>query len=316
MIRHWKSISLLFLAGTVSAQDQVVPPRPRQTMASPESQEPSEAPRLAVFEMRDLIDRAMRQSDWPAMTEAEFAKKQRQKGEALADILAKFVQPPLRENVEEIRYLAEGSLVAVVRWDQRQWIQDQLDRQRRLPDETILIEYRIVTAPKALAQRLELGPKMRVIEKEEDLLEKLSAGGADVLVAPRIMVFNGQRFQLSVSDQTAYVKEFQVHESVAPTGERLVDPVVDVINDGMFIDGSVLIVGDDRIAVDWTTKQVRLEKPIPEIETEHGFIGKPKVETMQTSSLMTVAPGATSVYVSDLPDGKVLIELTRFETMR
>ncbi|MEQ8766886.1 MAG: hypothetical protein RL885_23430 [Planctomycetota bacterium] len=316
MIKQWMLLSMWLLTATGQAQEQDRPAQRQERAAPAVGDDSQEAPRLAVFDVNDLIDRAQRVNDWPAMTEAEQAEALRHEGEELARSLSLFVQPALREGTEEIRYLENGSLVALVRWDQQQWIQDQLDRRRLHPDTMILIEWRIALASKELVQELKLGPKSLILEHPDEVIEGLMEGGADMVIAPQVMTFDGQRFEISVLNETAYVKEYQVHEAVAPNGQRLVDPIVELVQDGLIIGGRALVLGDDAIGVDLSSKQAKLDKPIPEEETEHGPVGRPKVQTIERHTRMTLAPKKTSVYVSEQDDGKVLVELVRFSIVR
>lgn len=315
MIKHGMLVGILALTATGWAQERAG--RPAQTLGrAAQDAGPQEEPTMTVFDVSDLIRRAERVEDWATLSEAEQAAALRREGEGLARALTLFVEPSLREGVEEIRYLENGLIVGLVRWDQQQWIRDQLERQRLNPDTMILIEWRMATASKELVQKLNLGPKTRVLENPAAVIEGLMEGGADMLIAPQVMTLDGQQFEISVLSETAFVKEYEVHESVAPKGERLVDPIVEVVQDGLTISGRALVVGDEKIAVDLGAKHAELERPIPEVQTEHGPVGRPEVRTISRQTRMIVAPKTTTVYLTEQGDGNVLVELVRFTIVR
>ncbi len=285
----------------------------RQQMAKPELP-PAEEPQIAMFDVADIVQSAAeRQGEWAELDQASRLAALRERGEQLAEVLAEFVQPSLFEGREEIRILDNKTLIGALRSAQRDWIQEQLDRLRVSPNEMILIEWRSARVSEELVRQLGLSPKQHFVDDLPGLLESLQSHAADLLLAPRVMVFNGQRFSIQVTNQVAYVKAYEVHESVEPTGARLVDPVVDVIEDGLLFDGRALVVDDGQIAMSFKITHSELERPILTEETDHGPIGLPIVHIRSIESRTVLASKQAMIHLTTESDGQVLLEILRVE---
>ena len=100
------------------------------------------------------------------------------------------------------------------------------------------------------------------------LLGKEGTGGrgVEVLGAPRLTTFDGQKANVSLLTQTSYVKDFEVKEA----GEAVVlDPVVETIQDGFVFEATPTIEKDGtRIAFNAATTWAVLDRPIKEFKTE------------------------------------------------
>ena len=115
-----------------------------------------------------------------------------------------------------------------------------------------------------------------------------------------LTVLNGQRANISVINQTAYIKDFNVEVA---TASFIADPEVDVIQDGVVLDVRPTISYDRKyITLDLQPTVAELVRPIPTFTTS--LSGSTLPVTIQFPQ-MTVRSAATTVKVPD--GGSVLI---------
>jgi type II secretory pathway component GspD/PulD (secretin) len=91
---------------------------------------------------------------------------------------------------------------------------------------------------------------------------------ATLLTAPRLTAFNTQRAHVTVQNQIAYIRDFEVE--VAQTA-AIADPIVGVVQDGVILDVTPTVSNDRK----WITLELRptvatLVRPIPTIQTNLG----------------------------------------------
>lgn len=107
------------------------------------------------------------------------------------------------------------------------------------------------------------------------LLLDLELRKAEAMSAPRITAYLGQRAVVAMTKQTAYIKDYDL-KTAADT--VIADPIIDVIEDGLKINVSVIrLPGDEGIAVDAAISMSALKLPMETFETTV-VEGAPKVE--------------------------------------
>ena len=90
---------------------------------------------------------------------------------------------------------------------------------------------------------------------------------ANVISAPRILVLDGQKANVSLLDQVSYIKDYEIE--VMKDGTQVANPVVDVIQDGLVIDfKSDIAENGTDVHVDFVGTWAALRRPIPELERE------------------------------------------------
>lgn len=138
---------------------------------------------------------------------------------------------------------------------------------------------------------VELNILLRAVEKRENI---------EVVDAQTLTVLNGQRANISVINQTAYIQDFNVEVA---TASFIADPEVNVIQDGVVLDVRPTISYDRRyITLDLQPTVAELIRPIPTFTTS--LSGSTLPVTIQFPN-MTVRSAATTVKVPD--GGSVLI---------
>ncbi|MCB9883253.1 MAG: hypothetical protein H6834_15800 [Planctomycetes bacterium] len=130
---------------------------------------------------------------------------------------------------------------------------------------------------------------LRAVSKSERL---------ELVTAPRLLVFNTERANMSVTNQVSYVGDFDVEIAQAAA---IADPVVDVITDGVILDVTPIISADRRfITLELRPTVATLLRPIPEITTSLG-VGSPVTLQLPELEIQRIRTTVT------LPDGGTLL---------
>jgi hypothetical protein len=87
-----------------------------------------------------------------------------------------------------------------------------------------------------------------------------------VLAAPRLTTFDGQKANISILSQTSYVKDYEVRK--AESGNTVVAPIVEVIQDGLVFDFLGTRDGaGETVGLELTATVADLKRPIAEFHT-------------------------------------------------
>lgn len=109
----------------------------------------------------------------------------------------------------------------------------------------------------------------------EKVLRELEERKATTLTAPKITAYLGQHGEIRISNQTAYIKDYEVR-SAADT--VIADPIIDVVEDGLKVDVTVIrLPGQEGLCVDAAITMSALKKPMETFETSI-IEGAPKVK--------------------------------------
>ena len=147
------------------------------------------------------------------------------------------------------------------------------------------------TAAIAFINDLELQAILHAVEKKQDVQE---------LNSQNLTVQNNERGYVSVINQTAYVRDFEVEVAQAAF---IADPKIDVIQDGIVLDVKPTVSADRRrISLSMQPTVAELIRPIPTFSTS--LAGTTQPVTLQLPQLI-VRSFATTVEVPD--GGSVLI---------
>jgi len=250
-------------------------------------------------ELGTVLDRTARQRDLLPETRE------------LARLLRAYLQPALTADVHALDASAAGSLLLRGTAAQHAWLRDVLDRQRTTRD-LVDIQSRLLTAPRGAFQVLG-GAACRTFATEAELLAALAQvpEPLDRLDHPRLVCHNLQRATISSINEVAYVKEYEVR-FVEPGPQQIADPIVDVIQEGVFIGARALELGSTTYGLALDTRIVELQRPIAtrkiRVATvgEEVEIGVPEVRTLRFSADVRLAEGGGAVFISPLDDKKDL----------
>ncbi|MBX3473409.1 MAG: hypothetical protein KF754_03435 [Planctomycetes bacterium] len=121
---------------------------------------------------------------------------------------------------------------------------------------------------------------------------------ATLLTAPRITVHNTQRAHVSILNEVAYIRDFEVNTAA---GVAAADPVVDIIRDGIVLDVRPTISADRRyVTLELRPTLAVLLRPIPTFLTSLGVgtpvaIQTPQLSLQRIRTTVTVPDGGSFV---------------------
>ncbi|MEM7516328.1 MAG: hypothetical protein AAF368_05330, partial [Planctomycetota bacterium] len=134
---------------------------------------------------------------------------------------------------------------------------------------------------------LQLQMILRAVSKSERV---------ELVTAPRVLVFNTGRANLTVLNQVAYVSDFNVEIAQAAS---IADPIVSVIQDGVILDVRPVVSADRRyITLEMRPTIAQLQRPIAEMVTTLGStssvtIQLPEVDIQRVRTSIPMPDGAT-----------------------
>ncbi len=134
---------------------------------------------------------------------------------------------------------------------------------------------------------MELQLILRAVSKSERV---------ELVTAPRILVHNTARANLSILNQVAYVQDFDVEIAQAAS---IADPIVAVIQDGVILDVRPVVSADRRfITLELRPTVATLTRPIREVVTTLGSqnsvtIMLPEVEIQRIRTSIPIPDGGT-----------------------
>ena len=133
----------------------------------------------------------------------------------------------------------------------------------------------------------ELEVILRAVSKQERRQE---------ITAPRLIVYNNTRANMSVLQHTSYIRDFEVEIAQAAS---VANPVVDVVRDGVVLDVRPVVSADRKfITMELRPTVMTLEKPIPNFVTTLGVgqpvqIQLPRVTLQRVRTTVTMPDGGT-----------------------
>ena len=135
---------------------------------------------------------------------------------------------------------------------------------------------------------LQLEMVLRAVSKSERV---------ELVTAPRLTVFNTARSNLTVMNQVAYVKDFDVEIAQASS---IADPIIDVVQDGVILDVRPVVSADRRfITLELRPTVAELKRPIKTFNTSLGVSGNsvaihlPELEVSRVRTSVPMPDGGT-----------------------
>lgn len=133
----------------------------------------------------------------------------------------------------------------------------------------------------------ELQVILRAVEKHQR---------SEIITAPRLLVHNNTRANMSVLRHTSYIRDFEVEIAQSAA---VANPVVDVVRDGVVLDVRPVVSSDRRyITIELRPTVMELQQPIPTFVTTLGVgqpisIQLPRVTLQRVRTTVTMPDGAT-----------------------
>jgi hypothetical protein len=295
------ALAAAVLAGLSPAQEDPSPPRrPRISIEVP-LDDPG-ARELRLYPVRDRLDAIL---DLHAGADVPSADDRREEERALLrrlrDAIRIFVQPAFADG-EEVQALGFEHLAVVGRPEQHAWTEAFLERQSTLAQRIATIQLELLKIAPAGFAKLELGAEPRVLDPTAAAALRSAlalAEGADLLQAPQISTLALRSAQVSALNHTSYVRDFEVIR--LDDGSVIGDPVIDVVRDGLILDGWFVALDEDRLGLCWSVTSMDLERPIPKFQTQLGVgnpvtIQLPDVAVARFNAEVVLAPGSLAVF--------------------
>ncbi|MBL8901217.1 MAG: tetratricopeptide repeat protein [Planctomycetes bacterium] len=158
---------------------------------------------------------------------------------------------------------------------------------RALGNESILTNSGGLSAQYTFLDDTQIEAVLRAVSKSERV---------QVITAPRLLVYNTERANISVTNQVSYVSDFDVEIAQAAS---IADPVIQVISDGVVLDVTPIVSADRRfITMELRPTVATLTRPIREVTTTLGVgspvtIQLPELEIQRVRTTVTMPDGAT-----------------------
>jgi hypothetical protein len=270
---------------------------------------------IAVYDVRDLtgqdeLDALARDivSDSVSMeSRMALLEKYRERIEAggargamqnIADTIRELVQPPL-SGQQNVQAIGDGSLTLVGTKAQHEWVDGYLSSLRTF-EGLLDVKATVYMLPRGRVGELLKGRSGVVLDAAELVQLRANTTGADMLSSPRLIMHAGHRGTLSVLDQTAYIKDYEL--TIVPgRNEEIADPVIDVIQSGLVLDVRAAPVSATRMALHAELTVTQAERPFPEVKVQLGSRGAevtvqlPEVHTMRAKGRFDLGSGSAVV---------------------
>ncbi|MEM7306526.1 MAG: hypothetical protein AAF682_07645 [Planctomycetota bacterium] len=157
-----------------------------------------------------------------------------------------------------------------------------------LGDEDVLVGSGGLSFQWTYLNDLQLEMVLRAVAKSERV---------ELVTAPRLLVFNTARSNLTVLNQVAYVQDYDVEIAQAAS---IADPVINVVEDGVILDVRPVVSADRRyITLELRPTVAELKRPIDEITTTLGNAGNgvtiqlPELEVSRARTSVPMPDGGT-----------------------
>ena len=259
--------------------------------------------KLVVYDMSDLViafEADPPVADEDAQAQRERAQRQADRLDHLVDTIQRYMQPGFsREAGHQIETAGSGNLVGLLNDEQHRWLQRFLELQRAEAFELYVLDVTVVEVDPGEGRRLGLEDASRVmpIDEQVELLGSLrNSSSANLISAPSIALYARQPGQIMTQNQVAYIQDYELHEHVEPGGQRVVDPVIDVVTEGFTIDARVFRVHPETLIVELEYEQTELERPMGSIQTQFGEVGLPVITRRRLSTTLYLGQDEAALF--------------------
>ncbi|MEQ8766887.1 MAG: hypothetical protein RL885_23435 [Planctomycetota bacterium] len=219
----------------------------------------------------------------------------------IAECLRTFIDPPISEAQRSVRAVGGDSIAVLGTPAQHRWIERFLAIQLGRDLDVFDITWEVVSLP--ADDEDTAGDQPRILSSDQSAAWRkshLDREDVRLVSAPVRTTFrSGERVEISALQRRAFIKDYRVWESVAPRGERLIDPIVDHVEEGLTGRGLAAVMplanGELAIGLDFELQATEIVVIAP-FQTEHGLIGLPELRKITLASTLVVKPGATILF--------------------
>lgn len=219
-----------------------------------------------------------------------------------ADLAARFCEPALDPTEERIQPDDQGYLIAYLRPAQHAWLENFLALQHDpainwIAEATV----QLYSVPPGVLETMNLEGSATLLADAQAIVnmgERLVAKGAELVVAPKLSFFPNQRSNMSILDEVAYVKTYELR-IIEPGAVEIADPIVDVIKEGQVVSLRAIQVADALYGLEIESVITEIERPIPTkkmrlspVHPTEVEIGLPQVRTATVNATVRLTDGS------------------------
>lgn len=337
---------LVFVSRQVRAQDPHVTPAPPKTIsAAPKTElaaydvhdlvaalEPEPTNQSAIdayrarFGLESLSERGASTTPeedelFEKFRQLEREQRLRQATDALGDLIELHMRPAFDARSQRVNVLNTGSLLVTASKEQHAWVAGFLERQRRGTG-IFEIEARFIEVERG-AFRV-LGDRASWVfastTEAQAALARVT-GSKNDLAVPRVTTRALQLARVESTSEVSYVSDYQLR-FVEPGARAVVDPVIDVVHEGIVLKARAFDLADDTIGLGLDAQKSQLKRPmrtvkrritsVPESEVE---VGQPEVQRVAFHADVALAPNGAALFVTadsdDAHDFALLVTIRR-----
>lgn len=207
--------------------------------------------------------------------------QRRAKCQTLTRLVRGFIQPPLVDGRDDVVGYAEpGILLLKAPPEGHAWLNRFLTLRQRAPR---VLEVKLWAIDAAMGQlaRLGVGDDGRATlaaDAVDAFLERASKGGANLVLAPKLVMYECATSSLSVMDEFTYVKEFRF-VTVQPGNQTIADPVIEALPEGWSVELLAAEVATGEFGIDLYARQQIVQRPV---RTQEIPLGNERTGTVST----------------------------------
>lgn len=233
---------------------------------------------------------------------------------ALADIesiVRSHLKPAFDPARNLVRTVTDSSLLVLGDHNQQAWVQTYLETCRQF-ERLIRVDTVILNLPAGSLETLGHDHSGQVLPRTDAdglIAAAKRIPGATILEVPSVVTSPFRRANLTAVDQVAYIKDFELIV-LEEEQQEIVDPVVDVAQDGVVLDITATPVEGGRFSLDAHLTYSVLERPIRTFETSIGALGHkvtvqlPEITISRLKGEFVLSQDQSLAIASTGPDGE------------
>jgi hypothetical protein len=238
-------------------------------------------------------------------------------------LAARFCEPALDPKFERIQPDAQGFLIAYLQPAQHDWLTKFIALQGDPALAWIAeVNAHIYTVPEGALVKMNLQGSATLLADTaaiQTMRDTLVARGAEAVVSPKISFFPNQSSNISVLNEVAYIKNYEL-QIIEPGSVEIADPIVDVIKEGQVMNIRALQVGEELYGLEIESLISEIERPIPTkkfklspLHPNEVEVGMPQVRTATVNATVRLADRAGVLLIaSGLTQGRDLAIVLTF----
>lgn len=248
-------------------------------------------------------------------------ERARETADSLVRSIRDMIEPRLESGIQAVDHLDDGRVVLIGTPKQHEWMAQFIEATEGF-DGTIHVHAHVFVLERGrlAAYTPERSGAVMPEADATQLLKDLEDSGAAVVHTPHILTRPFQKAELSVIDQQAYIKDYEL-KVLPDSNQEIADPIIDIVQSGLVMGIRGIPLADEDLSVQANLEYSVVESPIPTTEISIGAghhkvtVQVPKVTRIKLDGLFTVKSGETLLLASSDPTGQneviVLVRTTR-----